>query len=220
MLRADLHIHTNRSPDSIITPEKLVERCLQRGIDCVAVAEHNNIEGALAVQGIASFKVIIAEEVKTSEGELMGLFLREPISPGLSPEETVRRIKEQDGLVCLPHPFDRLRREPLRRAARERILPELDIIEAFNSRTTFAADNARARRLAEELGLPMSAGSDAHSPGEIGNAYVEMPDFETPQQFLEALRQGKITGRRSIPLVHFVSTWAKLRRRFGRQGGP
>jgi predicted metal-dependent phosphoesterase TrpH len=217
MLKADLHIHTNHSPDSIITPEKLVERCLERGINCVAVAEHNNIDGALAVQRIAPFKVIVAEEVKTSEGEIIGLFLKEHVPPGLSPEETVRRIKEQDSLVCLPHPFDRLRREPLRKGARERILQEIDVIEAFNSRTTFAADNAHARRLAQELDLPMSAGSDAHSPGEIGNAYVEMPDFETPQQFLEALRQGKIVGRRSVSLVHLISSWAKLRRRISRR---
>jgi hypothetical protein len=157
--------------------------------------------------------VIVAEEVKTSQGEIIGLFLKEAIPPGLSPEETVRRIKEQGGLVCLPHPFDRMRREPLRSAARENILSSIDIVEAFNSRTTFAADNTRARRFAEANGLAMSAGSDAHSLWEVGSAYVEMAEFETPQQFLEALRQGKIVGRRSVPLVHLISAWAKLRHR-------
>jgi predicted metal-dependent phosphoesterase TrpH len=213
MLKADLHLHTDCSPDSLITPAKLVARCLDRGINCLAVADHNSIEGALAVQGIAPFPVIVAEEVKTSEGEIIGLFLKEAIPPGLSPEETVRRIKEQGGLVCLPHPFDRLRREPLRSDARESILSSIDIVEAFNSRTTFASDNARARRFAEANGLAMSAGSDAHSLWEVGSAYVEMAEFETPQEFLEALRQGKIVGRRSVPLVHLISTWAKLRRR-------
>jgi hypothetical protein len=112
-----------------------------------------------------------------------------------------------------------MRREPLRSAARESILSEIDIVEAFNSRTTFAADNARARRFAEANGLAMSAGSDAHSLWEVGSAYVEMAEFETPQQFLEALRQGKIVGRRSVPLVHLISTWAKLRHRAkARQG--
>jgi predicted metal-dependent phosphoesterase TrpH len=213
MLKADLHLHTDRSPDSLIAPTKLVARCLDRGINCVAVSDHNSIEGALAVQRIAPFLVIVAEEVKTSQGEIIGLFLKEAISPGLSPEETVRRIKEQGGLVCLPHPFDRARREPLRSDARESILSSIDIVEVFNSRTTFASDNARARRFAEANGLAMSAGSDAHSIWEVGSAYVEMAEFETPQQFLEALRQGKIVGRRSIPLVHLISIWAKLRHR-------
>jgi hypothetical protein len=197
-----------------------VSRCLKLGINCLAVTEHNNIEGALAVQRIAPFKVIIAEEVKTTDGELTGLFLKETIPPNLTPEETIERIKAQGGLVALPHPFDRVRREPLRADARERILPHLDVIEVFNSRTTFRSDNERARRLAEELGLPMGAGSDAHSPWELGTAYVEMPDFDGPQEFLEALRQGRIVGRPANPLVHVISTVAKLRWRLGLRPKP
>ncbi|MGD0765657.1 MAG: PHP domain-containing protein [Dehalococcoidia bacterium] len=220
MLKADLHLHTTFSPDSTVTPAKLVARCQKRGINCLAVTEHNNMEGSLAVQRMAPFKVVSAEEMKTTEGELIGYFLKEAIPGGLSPEETVRRIKEQGGLVCLPHPFDRTRREPLRAAARERILTEIDIVEAFNSRTTLARDNATARRFAERLGLPMSAGSDAHSLGEVGNACVEMPDFETPAEFLEALRRGKITAHRSLPLVHLISTWAKIRNRSRRRAAP
>jgi len=215
LLKADLHIHTHYSRDSIISPEQCVSRCLRLGINCLAVTEHNNIEGALAVQRIASFKVIIAEEVKTTDGELTGLFLKEAIPPDLTPEETIERVKAQGGLVSLPHPFDRVRREPLRAQARERVLSHLDVIEVFNSRTTFRRDNEKARRLAEELGLPMGAGSDAHSPWELGTTYVEMPDFEGPQEFLEALRQGRIVGRPASPLVHVVSTLAKLRWRLG-----
>ena len=215
MLKADLHIHTHYSRDSIISPEQCVSRCLRLGINCLAVTEHNNIEGALAVQRIAPFKVIIAEEVKTTDGELTGLFLKETIPLGLTPEETIERIRAQGGLVSLPHPFDRVRREPLRAQARKRILSHLDVIEVFNSRTTFRSDNEKARRLAEELGLPMGAGSDAHSPWELGATYVEMPDFEGPQQFLDALRQGRIVGRRASPLVHAISTVAKLRWRLG-----
>ena len=220
MLKADLHSHTHYSRDSIISPERYVQRCLALGIDCVAVTEHNNIEGALAVLKLAPFKVIIAEEIKTSHGELTGLFLREPVPPDLSPEETIERIKAQGGLVSLPHPFDRIRREPLRDHARERILKQLDIIEVYNSRTTFQRDNERARRLAEELGLPMGAGSDAHSPWELGTTYVEMPDFEGPDEFLEALRRGRIVGRPANPLVHVISTLAKARTRLGWRPKP
>ena len=213
MLRADLHVHTDRSPDCLITPAKLIERCLARGINCLAVTDHNSIEGAIAVQRIAPFPVIVGEEIKTSKGEIIGLFLQGAIAPLLSAEETVRKIKEQGGLVCLPHPFDRVRREPLRDNARESILSDIDIVEVLNARVTFTNDNAKAHRFAEDLKLPMSAGSDAHSLWEIGRAYVEMPEFETPQQFLEALHQGSIRGHRSLPLVHLFSTWAKLRRK-------
>jgi predicted metal-dependent phosphoesterase TrpH len=213
MLRADLHLHTNYSPDSMITPEALVSRCLKLGINCIAVTDHNVLEGAQAVQNIAPFRVVAAEEIKTSEGEVIGFFLKERIPPRLSPEETVRRIKEQGGLVGVPHPFDRLRREPLRQAALERVLSQVDIIEAFNARVTVGSDNARAAAFAAEHGLACSAGSDAHSLLEVGKACVEMADFETPQEFLESLRNGKIDGRCSTPLVHLISTWAKLRRR-------
>jgi hypothetical protein len=213
MLRADLHLHTDRSPDSLISVAALIRRCVAKGIDCVAVTDHNTINGALAMREMAPFRVVIAEEVKTSDGEIIGLFLSEEIPLGLSPEETVRRIKEQGGLVCIAHPFDRLRREPLRAAARERILPDIDIIEAFNARVTFKGDNEKARAYAQEHGLAMSAGSDAHSLREVGRAYVEMPEFETPEQFLEALRAGRIVGRLSSPLVHLSSTWAKLARK-------
>ena len=213
MLKADLHVHTDRSPDCLITPVKLIERCLARGINCLAITDHNSIEGAIAVQRIAPFPVIVSEEIKTSQGEIIGLFLQEAIAPLLSAEETVRKIREQGGLVCLPHPFDRVRREPLRDNARESILPNIDIVEVLNARVTFTNDNVKARRFAEDLGLPMSAGSDAHSLWEIGRAYVEIPEFETPQQFLEALRRGSIGGHRSLPLVHLFSTWAKLRRK-------
>jgi predicted metal-dependent phosphoesterase TrpH len=215
LLKADLHTHTYFSPDALTSPEKYVQACLKRGINCVAVTDHNSILGALAVQMLASFAVIIGEEVESSEGEIIGLFLQEEVPRGLSPEETVRRIKEQGGLVCIPHPFDRVRSERLTEAALMRVLPQVDIIEALNARTTVGGDNEHAARFAQEHGLAMSAGSDAHSARELGRACVEMPDFEGPREFLEALKQGRIVGRLSTPLVHLWSRWAWLRRRLG-----
>jgi predicted metal-dependent phosphoesterase TrpH len=215
LLKADLHTHTYFSPDALTAPEKYVQTCLKRGINCVAVTDHNSILGALAVEKLASFKVIIGEEVESAEGEIMGLFLQEKVPAGLSPEETVQRIKEQGGLVCIPHPFDRFRRERLTEAALMRVLPQVDIIEAFNARTTSRGDNEHAARFAQEHGLAMSAGSDAHSVRELGRAWVEMPDFEGPREFLQALGEGRIVGRLSSPLVHLWSRWAWLRRRLG-----
>jgi predicted metal-dependent phosphoesterase TrpH len=215
LLKADLHTHTYFSPDSLTSPEKYVQACVDRGINCVAVTDHNAIGGALAVEKLASFKVIIGEEVESSEGEIMGLFLLEEVPPGLSPEESVRRIKDQGGLVCIPHPFDRFRAEHLAEAALMRILPEVDVIEALNARTTLRGDNERAARFAQEHRLPVSAGSDAHWTRELGRACVEMPEFEGPGDFLQALAEGRIMGRESSPLVHLWSRWAWLRRRLG-----
>jgi len=215
LLKADLHTHTYFSPDSLTSPEKYVQACLKRRVNCVAVTDHNAIGGALAVEKLASLRVIIGEEVESSEGEIIGFFLQEEVPAGLSPEETVRRIKGQGGLVCIPHPFDRLRGTRLAEAALMRILPQVDIIEVLNARTTLRSDNERAVRFAQEHGLAMSAGSDAHSARELGRACVEMPDFEGPREFLQALREGRIVGRLSSPLVHLSSRWAWLRRRLG-----
>ncbi len=219
-MRADLHTHTHFSRDGCMSPEVLVERCQRAGIDCVAVSDHNGIEGALEVRRIAPFKVIVAEEVKTTEGEIIGFFLEENVRKGLTPEATVRAIHDQGGLVCVPHPFDRLRRSPLREEALLRIVADVDIIEAFNSRTTLRRDNERGARFAAEHAKAMSAGSDAHTPGEIGLAYVEMADFEGPEEFLAALEKGRIVARRASPLVHVFSSLAKVRSRLGRRPKP
>ena len=110
LIKADFHMHTHFSPDSETPPEKLVARCVEVGLSCIAVTDHNTIEGALEVERIAPFMVIVGEEVASSDGEITGLFLKEPVPKGLSPQETARRIKDQGGLVSLPHPFDRFRR--------------------------------------------------------------------------------------------------------------
>ena len=116
-------MHTHFSPDSEVAPEKLVERCIKVGLNCIAVTDHNTTDGAFRVREIAPFMVIIGEEVGTSEGEVTGLFLEETIPRGLPPAETARRIKEQGGLVSLPHPFDRFRSEVITKIGIEDVLP-------------------------------------------------------------------------------------------------
>jgi hypothetical protein len=210
-MKADLHAHTHFSRDAVTSVETFVRRYRRVGIDCVAVSDHNNIDGALAVREEAQFRVIISEEIKSSEGEIIGLFLRETVRKGLSPEDTVRAIREQGGLVLVPHPYDRFRRSPLREEAILRIMPEIDVIEVFNSRTILASDNDKSRRLAEAHGKLMSASTDAHTPWEIGLAYTEMPPFEGPGDFLVALGKGTCVGRSSFVGFHALSTWAKIK---------
>jgi predicted metal-dependent phosphoesterase TrpH len=211
LMKADLHAHTHFSRDALTSVETFARRYAGAGIDCVAVSDHNNVDGALAVRGIAPFRVIVSEEIKSSEGEIIGLFLQESIRKGLTPEDTVRAIREQGGLVLIPHPYDRLRRSVLREEAILRIIKDVDIIEVFNARTTYQADLDRSRRLAEEHGKLMSAATDAHTPWEIGRAYTELPPFEGPGDFLVALGKGRVVGTRAFIGVHFLSTWAKMR---------
>lgn len=211
MLRADFHIHTEYSMDCNTPIEKIIKRCEEVGINCVTIADHGIIEGAVEMQRRAPFRVIVAEEILTPHGEIIGMFLKEEIPHELPVPETIARIKDQGGLVCIPHPFDVIRPAALGNRIIEEIAGEIDIIEVFNARNPLPHSSAKARAFAEKHGLAMSAGSDAHTPNEIGNAWVEMPEFTGKDDFLEALSTGEITGRRTNVLNHFYSTWAKIK---------
>jgi len=213
LLKADLHIHTEYSMDCSIPVEKIINRCLETGINCVAVADHGTIEGALEMQrsAPAPFTVIVAEEILTPHGEIMGMFLEEGIPSGISVEEAISKIRAQGGLVCIPHPFDLIRLSALGEKVIVEIAEQIDIIEVFNSRNPLLHGSSKAEDFAEKYGLAQSAGSDAHTLNEIGNAYVEMPEFKGKDDFLPALARGKITGHKTSPFNHFYSTWAKLK---------
>jgi predicted metal-dependent phosphoesterase TrpH len=212
-MRIDLHCHTHHSRDSLMTFEALLRRMDQRGMDMVAITDHNTISGARAFHARAPERFLIGEEIKTTAGELIALFLNEEVPPGLSPEETITRVHAQGGLVGASHPLDRLRGEAMGMQKLESVRRKLDFLEVFNARITFSNDNCQARESAARWGLPGSAGSDAHAPSEVGRAYVDMPAFDGPQEFLESLALGQIRGRLSSPLVHFYSTYAKWRKR-------
>ena len=195
-MKADLHLHTCYSPDSCSSLESIVRRCRKVGIECVAVTDHNTIEGAVKLREIAPFPVIVGEEVMSSAGEIIGYFLNEPIPGALPPDEVMARIRAQGGLICLPHPFAGLGRHPLKAQLREALRDQIDIIEVFNARSLGWNFSEEAQRFATAHGFLQSAGSDAHSPREIGYTYVEMAPFNGPEEFKSALRQGRIFGRR------------------------
>jgi predicted metal-dependent phosphoesterase TrpH len=180
----------------------------------VAVTDHNTIDGSLALRSIAPFKVIIGEEVGSASGEITGLFLKETIPAGLTALQTVERIKEQGGLVSIPHPFDRFRSHVIDKAALHEIIPYIDIVEGFNSRNNLARDDLKAQEFAATHGLLTSGVTDAHTTMELGRTYVEMPEFDgSPEDFLRALAQGRIVGRRMSPLVHVLTTFTKIKKR-------
>lgn len=216
-MRVDLHCHTRYSRDSLTTYDELLRAMDRRGLGKMAITDHNVIAGALEFYARAPDRFLVGEEIKTTQGELIALFIEERILPGLSPEETIARVHAQGGLIGAPHPLARLRGEALGRGKLEAIHEQLDFLEVFNARISFARENRLARELAVRWGLPGSAGSDAHAPSEVGRAYVEIPPFDDPVSFLDSLAQGQIGGRLSSPWVHFLSTYAKWRKRLGVQ---
>lgn len=210
-----MHCHTRLSKDSLNDPRRLVHAAAERGLSALCVTDHNGLKNALALSLMDDLplRVIPSEEVKSSEGEIIGYFLSELVPKGLTPEETVKRIKGQGGLVCVPHPFDSMRTASrLKTEALGRLVEAgmIDILEVFNARAVNAEDNDRARVYAEEHSLAMSGGSDAHTLVEVGRAYAEIAPFDTPQEFLEALRVGEVHGVLSSRLIHLGSTWARV----------
>jgi predicted metal-dependent phosphoesterase TrpH len=218
LLKADLHIHTKYSMDCQTPLDKIISRCQELGINCIAIADHGTAEGALEMQKIAPFKVIVAEEILTTHGEIMGMFLKETIPSGITPQEAVKRIRAQGGLVNIPHPFETMRGSALKTEVLEAIAGDIDLIEVLNSRSPLPANSNRARDFALKHGLPGGAGSDAHTVFEIGNAYVEMPDFNTKEEFIQAVAAGKIYGKRSGVFVHLFSGWARVKTKLFKRG--
>lgn len=213
-LRCDLHLHSNRSADCNMSLDTIIRTCLRRRIGCIAITDHNTFAAARDLQRLAPFPVIPGEEIKTTHGEIIGLFLREEVAKGKSPGETAEEIKAQGGVVYVPHPFDRVRRSVLTREALHEIVALVDVVEVYNSRITFAADVEMARSFAVGHGKLQGAGSDAHVWWELGNSIAEVEPFEGKEGFLSALARGRVGGKLATPAVHLASTFLKLRRRY------
>ncbi len=211
MLKADFHIHSKYSMDSTTSLEQIIGTCQRKGINCISVADHGAVEGALRIKEIAPFYVVVGEEILTTRGEIIGLFLEELVPSHLSLEESIQRIKAQGGLVCVPHPFDGLRGSALGPVTLGEIAGQIDMVEVFNARSPLLRFSELARAFAQEHHLPGTAGSDAHAAYEIGNAFVEMPEFKGKEDFLQSLAQGTIHGHRTNPLSRLRSIWARVR---------
>jgi predicted metal-dependent phosphoesterase TrpH len=214
LLRVELHCHTCHSRDSLLTPAALLAACRRRGLDRVAVTDHNTIAGALEAAALDPARVIVGEEILTTQGELLAFFVREQIPPGLSPQDTIARLREQGAFISVSHPFDRARHgwsvDEL-----QRILPLVDALEVFNARSWSGRANRRAAAFADAAGLPGTAGSDAHTAFELGRAAMRLPPFEGAAGLGAALRAAAFSGRLSSPLVHLCSRYAVLRKALG-----
>src|SRR5579859_4340428 len=213
MLTVELHSHTYVSDDCLMRPADIVRTCAQRGIDRLAVTDHNAIAGALEMKALAPELVIVGEEVMTSQGELLGFFLRERVPAGLPPLEAIARLREQGAAISVSHPFDRLLHGAWKEPDLAAIIDLVDAIEVFNSRCIYAEDNARALAFAREHDKLGSVGSDAHSHRELGRAVLKMPMAGSATDLVAGFAAGERVTQLSSPAIHFTSRWAKLRKR-------
>jgi len=195
-VRVDCHLYTMWSGDSTTTPEELAAAVAAAAIDVICITDHSTITGAVRLAGELDARVVVGQEQRTPEGEVIGLFLSERIPPGCrSVREAALHIRLQGGLVYVPHPYDPLRHR-IDAQALEHLAAEglVDVIEARNAKTSLDHLNEAAAETARRCGLAAGAGSDAHVPDAVGAAYVEVPDFEDAAGFLRALVQGRVVG--------------------------
>ncbi len=211
----DLHMHTDHSMDCATPVEVLLATARDQGLGAIAVTDHNEISGALEAQAMAreyGVKVIVGEEVKTkAQGEVIGLFVTEKIPRGMTLQETVAEIKRQGGIVYVPHPFDRMHSVPDYEHLLA-IIGDVDAIEVYNPRVAIGSFNEEAQRFAAKYRVVAGAGSDSHVAPGLGSVRVRMPDFDGPEEFLEALRVAEIHTKPSsllyVQALKFLETKA------------
>jgi glycosyltransferase involved in cell wall biosynthesis len=215
MIDVDLHMHTDHSHDCATPVEVLLATARAQGLGAIAVTDHNEVSGALEAAAKAAdygVKVIVGEEVKTAhQGEVIGLFLQEKIPRGLTLAETVAEIRRQGGVVYVPHPFDRMHAVPDYEHLLD-VVEDVDAIEVYNPRVAIGSFNEEAARFAAKYRILAGAGSDAHVTQGLGSVRVRMPDFDGPDEFLEALRAAEIVTKPSsllyVQALKFLETKA------------
>lgn len=206
----DLHCHTSASFDSLASPAAVVRAAAARGLTHLAITDHDRIDGALVARELVAsvpdaapgLTVIVGQEIRTSSGDLIGVFLSEPVPPGLSPAEAIAAVRAQGGLVGMAHPYDRFRGSVGRGevAATEEVAAAVDWIETWNARLIFGDGNSRAAALAAQVGKPGVAVSDSHTTMELGVAATILAvDPSTPEGLRAALAGPLelVTGRGS-----------------------
>jgi predicted metal-dependent phosphoesterase TrpH len=195
MFRVDLHTHSTASADGGITL-KQYRRVLETGVlDCIAITDHNRIDFATQAKASLGERIIVGEEIMTSQGEIIGLFLDKSVKPGMSLEETIGAIKKQDGLVYIPHPFESIRKG-LHPASLELIQEDVDILEACNGRAFLQNRSQQALIWAKLNQVAPAASSDAHGLKGLGRTYSVLNDIPNRDNLVALLRTGTLHTRR------------------------
>src|SRR5262245_18841723 len=200
MLKVEFHSHTIASKDSLTQPRDLVNTCRRKGIDRVVVTDHNTIAGARAAHILDPELVVVGEEIATNRGEILAAFVNEEIPKGLSPAETIQRLKDQGAFISVSHPFDRWRSGGWQEDDLLEILPQVDAIEVYNSRCMRPRFNRDAHAFAERHNIAGTVGSDAHAAFELGRSLMRLDAFEGPDELRKIIRGG-------IPHVKWSPSW-------------
>ena len=214
MLRVEFHCHTIASKDSLTRPETLVSVVRRKGLDRVVVTDHNTIAGARAAQALDPERVVVGEEIMTTRGEILAAYVTEEIPAGLTPLESIRRLRGQGAFISVSHPFDRLRKGGWEERDLLEILPLVDAIEVYNSRCMLPSFNARAREFAQRHGVAGTVGSDAHAAFELGRSQMWLEPFDGPEGMRKVIGRGVPRVRWSPPWFHLTSRYASFRKRF------
>lgn len=191
----DMHVHSTYSGDSLNEPETIIASYRKTGV-IPLVCDHNTTAGSASVshairKSAPEIPAILAEEIMTAEGEIIGFFLEDLVPPYLGAAETLDIIHDQGGLALVPHPFCSFRTSSaLWRDTLLGCIESVDIIEGFNARTIYPDDNLAARVFADQFGKPISIGSDSHLPEDLGRYWVELEPFSTPRELMKSLTAG------------------------------
>jgi predicted metal-dependent phosphoesterase TrpH len=207
----DLHCHTSGSFDSLTTPAAAMRAAASRGLTHLAITDHDRVDVALRAREAApeGLTVIVGEEVKTSDGDLIAVFLERLVPPGMSAVDTIAAVREQGGLVGVPHPFDRLRGYGRKSGADlADIVDRVDWIETYNARIVGGSANERAATFARDHGRPGLCASDSHTIMEVGVSYnIVSGDPSTPAGLLAALMSVQMEPHRAS---YYVRAWTPL----------
>ena len=214
-LTLEFHCHTSASKDSLTTPDDLVRAARKKGLDRLVVTDHNSIAGAKAAQALDPELIIVGEEIMTTKGEILAAFVTEEIPAGLTPLETIRRLKQQGAFISVSHPYDTHRKGGWREADLLEIIPFVDAIEVFNSRCMDPRFNHRAQAFAKMHNLAGTVGSDAHGAFEVGRSVMTLDPFTGPDEMRNAIRRAKVKTKSSPWWVHLVSRYASIKKKVG-----
>ena len=213
MQRVEFHCHTISSKDCLLSPRQLVDCAARKGIDRVVVTDHNSISGALAAQQLDPERVIVGEEIMTKQGEILAAFVLSEVQAGLSPQETIARLRDQGAFISVAHPFDVHRKGGWREQDLLEILALVDAIETFNSRCISPEHNTMARRFAQSHRLAGTVGSDAHTCWELGRSTLQLQPFENAEDLRRVIGGGRSQTCLSPPWIHLSSRYAVITKR-------
>jgi predicted metal-dependent phosphoesterase TrpH len=206
MIKTVFHVHTDHSSDSNQSVEDVLAEARRRSVGCITITDHDCIEGAQRAAALADddLAVIVGQEISTTDGHLIGLFLRERVEPRMSVRRTAAAIRDQGGLVVVPHPFNSIFSCGLRDSVFD-ILDLIDAVEIANAQNLRSRPNRRAEEFARRHGCTMIVGSDTHHRGYLDTCYQMMRPFDGPAAFLASLQEAEFHAARH-PLIYFVKS--------------